>query len=150
MKYLLRTVLMSFLALLPIVGHSNDLTAIDDDTRKFGPYTVYFSIIQSRLIPAEVANVHNLVRASDQSLINVSIKETTTGESVKGTVSARATNLMQQSKTIKFKTIEEPDVAYYLGSLRHTNEELFHIDFTIDIPGENAHTFRVTRKLYTE
>lgn len=150
MPKLTRLILIILLSLSTHWVQANDITAIDDDTRKFGPYTLYFSIFNSLSIPPEVANIHHLVRAKNQALINVAIKETTTGNPVAADVSATATNLMQQSRQLEFKEIEEPGAVYYIGSFRHTNEELVHMDFDITVPGEPHYEFRVTRKLYTE
>lgn len=145
-----------FLSLIVLVfsawgANANEITPIDDDTRIFGPYTIYFTTINSLYIPPEVAAINNITRAKDQTLVNVAIKETATGKGVTADIKGSATNLMQQDKKIDFRPIKEQDAVYYIGTIKHENEELFHIDIELKPTGyDKAYNFRVTRKLYTE
>lgn len=151
MRLLWQCCFIIVLTVLASSASANKITPIDDDTRVFGPYTVYYNTFNSLFIPAEIAKIHHLVRANDQTLINIAIKETATGRSVPATINATASNLMQQSKAIDIKTISEPDAVYYIGAIRHVNEELYHIDISLQIEGsEEINQFRITRKLYTE
>jgi hypothetical protein len=128
-------------------GYAND----QESTKVFGPYTVHYSTFNSLFVPADIAQIHQLVRAKDQTLINIAVQKTADGSPVAAHVSATAKNLLQQQKSITFKTIQEQDAVYYIGALRHTNEEIFHLDFAIVPEGETQPlTFRISRKLYTE
>lgn len=122
-----------------------------DSTKVFGPYTVHYSTFNSLFVPADIAKIHQLVRAKDQTLINIAVQKTADGSPVAARVTGTAKNLLQQQKTIDFKTIQEQDTVYYIGALRHTNEEMFHLDFVV-LPEEETQplTFRLSRKLYTE
>jgi hypothetical protein len=120
-------------------------------SKNFGNYTVHYSTFNSLFVPAEIAGIHKLVRAKDQTLINIAVQKTVSGDAVPASIEGTAKNLLQQVKTIDFKTVEEPGAIYYLGALRHTNEEIFHLDFTIIPEGESTPLqLRLTRKLYTE
>lgn len=122
-----------------------------EGTHEFADYNVHYSTFNSLFVPADIAKVHGLVRAKDQSFINISVQKKSDAQSVMADVSGTAKNLMQQVKTIKFKTIDEPGAVYYIGTLRHTNEEILHLDFAVTPEGESVPlTFRLTRKLYTE
>lgn len=122
-----------------------------ESTKVFGPYTVHYSTFNSLFVPADIAKIHQLVRAKDQTLINIAVQKTADGSPVAAQVSGTAKNLLQQQKNIEFKTIQEQDAVYYIGALRHTNEEIFHLDFNIVPEGETQPlTFRISRKLYTE
>lgn len=122
-----------------------------ESTKVFGPYTVHYSTFNSLFVPADIAQIHQLVRAKDQTLINIAVQKTVDGSPVSAQVTGTAKNLLQQQKNIEFKTIQEQETVYYIGSLRHTNEEIFHLDFSIVPEGETQPlTFRVSRKLYTE
>lgn len=134
------------LALFPLQAN-----AADESSRAFGKYTVHYSTFNSLFISADIAKLHGLVRAKDQTLINISVQETETGKSVVADVAATAKNLMQQVKSITFKKIEEPGAVYYIGSLRHSNREVFHLDFSVGVEGEvSPMTFKLTKKLYVE
>ncbi len=130
---------------------ANELTNIGDNSREFGPYTVHFSTFNSNFLQPDIANLYNLVRAKDQTLLNIAVKETATDQAVSAVVTGTAKNLMQQSKTIDFKTIREQDAVYYIGAIRHDDEELFHIDISVTPDGqEQSYQFRITRKLYRD
>lgn len=122
---------------------------VEHNSETIGHYTILFSAFNSQFVPADIAQAHNLVRAKDQALINVSVLDNRTGTTVAADVKGQARNLMQQTKTIAFKVINEPDAVYYLGSIRHTNEEILHFDITVTLDGE-PHTVKFTRKLYLE
>ncbi|WP_187409859.1 DUF4426 domain-containing protein [Saccharophagus sp. K07] len=122
-----------------------------ESSKDFGEFTVHYSTFNSLFIPADIAAVHNLVRAKDQTLINIAVQRNSDSQSVPAKVTGTAKNLMQQLKTIDFKTIEEPGAVYYIGALRHTNEEVFHLDINIVPEGKTEPLkFRLSRKLYTE
>lgn len=122
-----------------------------EGTHEFADYNVHYSTFNSLFVPADIAKVHGLVRAKDQTFINISVQKKADAQSVMADISGTAKNLMQQVKAIKFKTINEPDAVYYIGTLRHTNEEILHLDLAITPQGESAPLeFRLTRKLYTE
>src|SRR5690606_35804015 len=111
-------------------------------------YTVHYSTFNSLFVPADIAAAHKLVRAKDQTLINIAVQRKADGQSVSANVSGTAKNLLQQLKNIDFKTIEEPGAVYYIGALRHTNEEVFHLDLKIVPQGETRPLeFRLSRKL---
>ncbi len=127
--------------------------ALEDEgsSKNFGIYTVHYSTFNSLFVPAEIAEIHQLVRARDQTLINISVQKTADGSAVAATVTGTAKNLLQQIKNIEFKTISEPGAVYYLGALRHTNEEIFHLDIKIIPEGVTTPLqLRLSRKLYTE
>jgi hypothetical protein len=131
-------------------SYANELNDMES-TKVFGVYTVHYSTFNSLFVPMNIAQIHQLVRAKDQTLINIAVQKTADGSPVAAQVSATAKNLLQQQKSISFKTIQEPEAVYYIGALRHTNEEVFHLDFVIVPEGETQPlTFRISRKLYTE
>ena len=143
--------LMLKIFLLTVLMVCSAANAETEGRKKFGPYEVSVSTFNSLFVGADVAKVHNLVRAKDQTLINVSVIDERTGTTVAAEVTATAKNLLQQLKTITFKKIEEPGAVYYIGSLRHSNREIFHFNFDVKVDGEpNAFTFKMTKKLYTE
>lgn len=122
-----------------------------ESTKRIGDYVIHYSTFNSLFVPADIAKLHGLTRAPNQTMINIAVQKHADQSSVAAQVSATAKNLMQQTKTISFKAIEEPDATYYIGSVRHTNEEMFHLDFVIIPEGETQPLqFRVSRKLYTE
>lgn len=141
MRYIL---ILACIALFSLPGHAEM-----ESTRQFDGYDVHYMVFDSEFVTPEIAALHGLVRGRDQALINISVHEATSGKPVRASVTGQARNLIQQSKPLSFKTIEEPDAVYALASLRHTNEEVFH--FRIDILPEGEARpllLEFTRKLY--
>jgi len=122
--------------------------------QKFGNYTVHYNVFNSKNIPAEVARIYQLTRASDIAYINISLTKTDNGSTSLGlpaTINLKAVNLMQQSKTVDVKEIKETDATYYLASLRHTNEEDIRFEVTVLPEGESKPLMVIfTRRLFTE
>lgn len=141
MRYLLTLVIS---ALLSMPGHADM-----ESTRKFDRYEVHYMVFDSEFVTADIAALHGLVRGPDQALINISVHEADSGEAVRAAVTGQARNLIQQSKPLRFKTIEEPDAIYAIASLRHSNEEVFHFSLEILPEGETRPLqLEFTRKLY--
>lgn len=138
-------------AMLCANAHADNAPSPPEGTKEMGEYLVHYSTFASLFVPADIAKVHDLVRAKDQSLLNIAVQKKVDGSPVAAQVSGTAKNLMQQVKQISFKTIDEPDAIYYIGAIRHTNEEILHLDLAIVPEGESQPLeFRLTRKLYTE
>jgi hypothetical protein len=141
LQYLISLLLM-LIAATSLAAETNQMSP-PQGTQVFGDFEIDYSTFNSLIIPA--------VRAKDQQLINISVRRKSTGQAVPAKVEATAKNLLQQVKTIEFKTVTEPDTVYYLGTLRHANEETFHLDFSVTPADQtSAFKFRLTRKLYTE
>lgn len=120
-----------------------------DSTQKVGDRQVHYSVFNSTFLQPDIAKYYELVRAGNQVLINIAVQDLE-GNPVAATVTGFAENLMQQKKTLSFKTIEEPGAIYALASLRTTNEEVFDFHISWQEPGREIRTIRFTRKLYTE
>lgn len=131
--------------------HASNVPSLPGGTQEFADYDIHYSTFNSLFVPADIAKIHGLVRAKDQTLINIAVQKKPGAQPIAAEVTGTAKNLMQQVKTIQFKVIDEPDAIYYMGALRHSNEEMLHLDFVITPQGESTPLeFRLTRKLYTE
>lgn len=132
------------------VGQANSVETM----KSFGEYTVHFSVFNSAFIPADIAKTYQLVRAEDRALINVTVTRTRDDETSLGlpaSVSGSVKNLIQQQKTLDFKTINEGDATYYLASVRHTNEEVVNVEINVRPEGETkTFTVNFSRTLYIQ
>lgn len=121
--------------------------------QQFGDYTVHYNVFDSTFIPSDIARTYQLTRATDQVLVNIAVTHTSSGHTSLGLpaeITGTATNLMQQQKSLQFKTIREGEVTYYLAPLRHTNQEL--INFVINVQPEAVQapfTVKFNRTLYS-
>ena len=126
--------------------------------KKFGIYTVHYNVFNSKMVPAQIAEIHELTRSKDLALVNISLTKTENGVASLGLpakVSVKAINLMQQTKSLEFKEIKETDngasATYYLAPYRHTNEEDIRFEVSVVPEGETKPlTVSFTRRLFTE
>jgi hypothetical protein len=121
-------------------------------SQKFGAYTLHYSVFNSQLIMPEIASVYKIVRSKDLALVNISLTKTENGLTSLGlpaVVKVKAVNLMQQAKTIDMMEIKEPEATYYLGAIRHTNEEDVRFEISVLPLGEKSPLkLNVNRRLY--
>lgn len=114
----------------------------------FGDYRVIYSVFNSDFIQPDIAQKYQLARARDRAYVNVSVVKKDGGTHGLGAeISGNATNLIQQSRPLKFAEIREGDAVYYLAPLRFENEET--LTFNVDVTLPNGKKERVTfrRKL---
>lgn len=140
-----------FLAII-LTLFSMTIHAQDNTSYELKDHIIYYNVFNSSLIPAKVASEHNLVRAKNQVYLNIALVKKSGGfgippHKLEGTYK----NLIQQKFDLKFIPINEATTTYYLAPIRFSNEEILHLDITVQ-PDENseAETFRVTKKLYVD
>lgn len=110
----------------------------------FGEYRVIYSVFSSEFLDPEIARSLNLVRARDRAFVNISVVKNGGNHGLAAEVSGRATNLMQQSRTLDFREVREQNAVYYLAPLRFEPEEnlTFHIDLVLPNGEKQQVTFR--------
>lgn len=137
--------------LSPAQAQIDQLKTVESN-QTFGDYTVHYTVFNSAFIPADVAGVYQLNRAKNRVLVNISVtRQTEAGHSLglPATVTGTATNLMQQQRSLNFRTIDEGEATYYLADLRHTNEEVVNFVVQVQPDGQDqAFTLRFTRTLH--
>lgn len=143
---LLSSILFACIALLPS-ANAGELN--QESTQTVGDRQVHYSVFNSTFLQPNIAKHYDLVRAGNQVLINIAVQDLE-GNPIAATVTGYAKNLMQQKKTLTFKTIEEPGAIYALASLRTTNEEVFNFHISWQEADREPQSIRFTRKLYTE
>lgn len=127
--------------------------ADNNSYQKFGDVTVHFSVFNSTFITPDIARAYQLTRAGDRALINISVTETSDGQTSLGLparITGTATNLLQQQRVLEFRAINEGDATYYLADLRHTNEEVMNFDIDVQLDTGGPYRVRFTRKLHSE
>lgn len=115
----------------------------------FGDYRVIYSVFNSEFIKPEIAQHYKLVRAKDRVFVNISVVKKT-GDDKHGLaseVSGSATNLMQQSKSLKFMEIREGDAVYYLAPMRFEHEDTLTFKVEVTLPDDREETVTFRRKL---
>ena len=139
-----------FLLILFLFGFSAQ--AQDNISFELKEHIVYYNVFNSSLIPANVASTYNLVRAKDRVYVNVAVVKKSGGYGVAPkALSGVYRNLIQQRFPLEFIEIKEANATYYLAPIRFHNEEVLHLDITVQ-PDTNTpeSTFTITKKLYRD
>jgi len=139
--------LLIVLLLLSMPGQSQDNISYD-----MGEYTVYYNVFNSSVIPADVANAYQLTRAKNRVYLNVAVVKKSGGYGVPPqSLSGYHRNLMQQKFPLTFTEIKEATATYYLAPIRFNNEDILHIDITVQADSNHPQeTFTITKKLYVD
>ena len=115
-------------------------------------HTVYYNVFNSSLISADIAKQYNLVRAKDRVYLNVAVVKKSGGYGVAPRkLSGVYRNLLQQKFPLKFIEIKEATATYYLAPIRVSNEDILHMDITVQPDYKSTDsTFTITKKLYKD
>lgn len=121
------------------------LNSFADNSRKFGDHTVHFNAFRSDTISPEVAKQHNLARANNRVLVNITVLKDlmgTTGQPVNAEVTGHASNLTGQLKALEFKEIKEGNAIYYLADVKISDGEFLKFDVKV-VPSGEKHPMRL-------
>ena len=126
----LLTVLITLFLLLPATVYAENSTKIPG-------YTIHHNVLTTDFLAPNIASAYRLIRSKNRAMINVSViqdVEGTTGKPVMATISARAINLIGQSRNILLREIREGNAIYYIGDFIVPNNEqlIFVLDVTPD------------------
>lgn len=119
---------------------------------RFDEYTVYYSVFNSTMVEPDIARLHQITRAENQVLVNVALVANEGPDGGQAAeVSGSVSNLMQQTRELKFKAIVEDNVIYYLAPLRITDEEILNFTIDVDPRGQaGPYTVKFSKKLYVD
>ena len=148
----IKTVSLYCLFTLLLLTKQATAYAQDNISYDAGMHTIYYNVFNSSLIPAEVASTYSLTRAKNRVYLNVAIVKKSGGYGfAPKKISGFHRNLMQQKFPLEFIEIKEATATYYLAPIRFNNEEILHIDITVQADNDSPeHTFTITKKLYTD
>ena len=135
------------LTLFSINGYSQD-----NISHELQDHIVYYNVFNSSLIPADVAKAYNLVRAKNRVYVNIAVVKKSGGFGFKpAKISGIYRNLLQQKFPLELIEIKEATASYYLAPIRFSNEEILHVDISVQPEeGYPESTFTITKKLYVD
>ena len=141
-----------FISISIIALLSYTAQAQDNISYELKEHTVYYNVFNSSLIPAKVARTYNLVRAKDRVYLNVAVVKKSGGYGVApAPLSGAYRNLLQQKFPLEFIEIKEATATYYLAPIRFNNEDIIHLDISVQADANAAKsTFTITKKLYLD
>ncbi len=145
----LAPVLISVLLMLV----SGNLVA--QQSQDFGHYRVHYNVINSDLIPAQVAQGYGIKRSSSRALVNITVIDLSAGEpgeAIEAEVVTQAVNLTGQRRDVGMREISEPDGGlYYIGELPIHNRDNYNFKVKVTVANE-AKPFELEfrQEFYTE
>jgi hypothetical protein len=112
-------------------------------------HIIYYNVFNSTMIPPDIAEIHNLVRAKDRVYVNVALVKKTGGNGIPAIITGSHRNLMQQKFELEFIEIKESTATYYLAPIRFINEEILHIDLSVEsLDKTDSGSLTITKKLF--
>ncbi|MFT7287682.1 MAG: hypothetical protein ACI87W_001797 [Halieaceae bacterium] len=121
-------------ALLPAVTQAQQ-------SERFGPYELHYSVVNTTFIAAEVAAEYGIARGKRRGILNLSLREhledgSTVARSM--TLDGRTWDLTQQQVNFDFLEVREGSALYYIGEFKFINREWRHFDVDFTPEGSSA------------
>jgi hypothetical protein len=114
-----------------------------------GDWEVHYIAFTTTFLSPEIARANNIVRSSQNALVNISVLDKRTKEAQDVNISGTARNLLGTNKTLTFKQVKEGDAIYYLASVPFSNKEILR--FSIDInQGRSNQSLKFQQTMYVE
>ncbi|MDJ0871287.1 MAG: DUF4426 domain-containing protein [Gammaproteobacteria bacterium] len=121
------------------------IQAVAEQSVTFDEFTIHYNALTTERLQPGIARAYGITRSKSRVLLNVSVLKKvmgTTGEPVAAAVTARATNLNNQLKSIEMRRAgDKGGGIYYLGEVSVDNGELLH--FHIEVTPEGTDEIRV-------
>ncbi len=150
------TVSLGLLALVSCGGPGGSATVPQAEpagasSRDIGEHVVHFSAQLTDQLPADIAQIYNIVRSKNRAMLNVSVIEEGTGSPVTAMVTVKTQNLTGQLKTVTMREIREQEAIYYIGETPVANRETLIFDISVVPEGKtSASDVRFKREFYTD
>lgn len=138
---------VSFTLLMQLLICSHAL-AQASGTREFGPYTLYYSVVNTTFVEPKVASTYNMVRATDRAFINIAVQLDGEPQSIR--LLGRTWDLFHQQE-LEFQEIRESTALYYIADFSFNDKDVrfFKIEFRPD-NAERSYEFKFNHTLYEQ
>ncbi len=127
--------------------------ATAEQSKSFGDYTVHFNALSTDVLQPAIARSYGITRSKSRVLLNVSVLQKvmgTTGRPVNAQVTARATNLNNQLKSIDMREAGDSGGIYYLGEVKVDHGEILHFHVEVTPEGsEKTHVIEFQQQFFT-
>lgn len=115
-------------------------SAVADQSKTVGDYTIHYSAFTTDTLPQSVARTYDIQRSSHRALLNVAVLKKvmgTTGQPVTARISGNATNLNAQLRRLEFRELGEGEATYYIAVFPVKNDEVLNFSLTVQPDGSN-------------
>ncbi|MCC5871289.1 MAG: DUF4426 domain-containing protein [Gammaproteobacteria bacterium] len=128
--------------------------AIASQFERFGDLDVHYIVFNTTDLSPEMASRYDLTRAPDLGLINISgrrSQEDGTTTAVRLELEGTVTNLLGQSRPLRFTEVEDPAAIYYLETVRFTDRETLRFDVRVtDTETGRRHRLQFQKALWRQ
>lgn len=110
-----------------------------ETAKQFGDYVIHFNAVNTDFLTPEIARNYGIKRSKNRVLITVSVLKGeigVAGQPVAADISAHATNLSDQTKTLNMRQVNDGNAIYYIDTFSVTNEET--VDMHISAKPKNG------------
>ena len=141
---------MTRLLLLLALALGLCVPAAAQQSERFGPYELHYSVVNSTFIQPEVAAQYGITRGKQRAFLNLAVREHV-GDATEPramTIEGRTWDLIQ-NQFLEFKEIREGPAIYYIAEFKFINEEwrFFEFDFLPE-GAERSYRFKFRHQLY--
>jgi hypothetical protein len=126
------------------------VTAQGQQSQRFGPYELFYSVVNTTFLEPGVAANYGITRGKKKAILNLAVREHVEGgtEARSMILKGRTWDLIQ-NQFLEFKQVREGPAIYYIGEFSFINEEwrFFEVDFRPEGATE-TYTFKHKHQLY--
>lgn len=120
-------------------------------TREFGPYTVYYSVVNTTFISPEIASRYQIVRGKDRAFINIAVherKQDGDNKPVAARLEGRTWDLFH-NQFFEFREVREQDAIYYIADFKFNSEDIRFFKVQLLPEGaERSFDFKFNHRVY--
>jgi len=127
------------------------LLATAQRSDRFGPYELFYSVINTTFLSPNVASTYGITRGKNRAFINLAVRE----HMDDGSTEARTMQMTGRSwdlianKQLAFQEINESGAIYYIAEFKFINEEWHFFEFDFRPKGaDQSFSFKYKQQLY--
>lgn len=129
-------------------------TAHAQQSERFGPYEMHYSVVNSTFITPAVADEYGITRGDDKAFINIAVRKHN-ADGTAGTVAVELAgeswDLTERTTYFDFIEVREGTALYYIGEFEFLNREWRHFEVRFSPEdSEETYRFRFKRQMYRE
>ncbi|GMR07240.1 MAG: hypothetical protein BMS9Abin26_0242 [Gammaproteobacteria bacterium] len=113
--------------------------ANNDYSVTVGDHTIHYNTFNSSTLQPNIAKAFGIPRSNKIAVLNVVVKKGRK-DSAQASVSATATNLNGQMRTINMRKVIDGSAIYYIGDFRFSNEETLKFNIKVTPQGQDRAT----------
>lgn len=120
-----------------------------EQKQQLGDWHVHYMVVGSTFLTPQIAKSYGIVRSKYNALVNISVLDKTTQKAQRVAIGGNATNLLGNSKPLRFKQVQEGEAIYYLAVMSFRHEEQYRFEIEIN-HGDSTELLRFSQKMYAD